>query len=159
MATIEKSIDFRVPVSVAYGRWTQFEEFPPGFMEGVEEVRQIDDTHVHWVAEIGPQPAERAEIVAHEPDRIIAWRSTKGTLNAGRVEFEPIWDGTRISVEMEYEAAGVKERAGALLGAAEGQVDADLERFRDPIESRQHPTDDWRGRVESGRVTGDVPTR
>jgi hypothetical protein len=34
MATIEKSIDVGVPVSVAYGQWTQFEEFPK-FMEGV----------------------------------------------------------------------------------------------------------------------------
>ena len=28
MATVEKSIDADVPVSVAYGQWTQFEEFP-----------------------------------------------------------------------------------------------------------------------------------
>ena len=28
MATIEKTIDVGVPVSVAYGQWTQFEEFP-----------------------------------------------------------------------------------------------------------------------------------
>jgi uncharacterized membrane protein len=34
MATIEKSIDVGVPVSVAHGQWTQFEEFPK-FMEGV----------------------------------------------------------------------------------------------------------------------------
>ena len=155
MATVEKSIDVCVPVSVAYVQWTQFEEFPR-FMEGVEEVRQIDDAHVHWVAEIGGQRHEcDAEIVEQEPDRVIAWCSTKGTLNAGRVEFEPIWDGTHISVEMEFGAEGVKERAGAFLGADEGQVDADLKRFRDLIQSRQRPTDDWRDRVESGRVTDD----
>jgi hypothetical protein len=32
---------------------TQFREFPR-FMEAVEEVRQIDDNHLHW--EAGPQP-------------------------------------------------------------------------------------------------------
>jgi uncharacterized membrane protein len=159
MATVEKSIDVQVPVPVAYGQWTQFEEFPQ-FMEGVEEVRQIDDTHVHWVAEIGGERHEwDAEIVEQEPDRVIAWRSTKGTPNAGRVEFEPTDEGTRISVEMEYEPAGVKERVGAFFGADEGQVEADLERFRDLIESREHPTDEWRGRVESGRVTDDDPMR
>lgn len=42
MTTIEKSIDVEVPVTVAYNQWTQFEEFPQ-FMEGVEEVRQLDD--------------------------------------------------------------------------------------------------------------------
>jgi hypothetical protein len=60
---------------------------------------------------------------------------------------------------MEYEPAGVKERVGAFFGADEGQVEADLERFRDLIESREHPTDEWRGRVESGRVTDDDPMR
>ena len=47
MATIEQSIDVEVPVSTAYNQWTQFEEFPR-FMDGVEEVRQVDDTHLHW---------------------------------------------------------------------------------------------------------------
>ena len=107
MATIEKSIDVGVPVSVAYGQWTQFEEFPQ-FMSGVKEVRQLDDTHVHWVAEIGGEVREwDAEIVEQKPDRVIAWRSVGGTPNAGRVEFEPIDRGTRITIEMEHEPEGM----------------------------------------------------
>ncbi len=46
MANIEESIDVEVPISTAYNQWTQFEEFPQ-FMEGVDEIRQIDDRHVH----------------------------------------------------------------------------------------------------------------
>jgi uncharacterized membrane protein len=46
MEAIEKSIDIDVPVRAAYNQWTQFEEFPR-FMEGVEQVKQIDDTHLH----------------------------------------------------------------------------------------------------------------
>ena len=49
MASVVKSIDVKVPVSTTYNQWTQFEEFPR-FMEGVESVRQIDDTHLHWKA-------------------------------------------------------------------------------------------------------------
>jgi uncharacterized membrane protein len=52
MASVEKSIEVDVPVSTAYDQWTQFEEFPQ-FMDGVEAVTQVDDTHLHWVAEIG----------------------------------------------------------------------------------------------------------
>ena len=52
MSKIEKSIDVAVPVRVAYDQWTQFEEFPR-FMDGVESVEQIDDTHLHCVATIG----------------------------------------------------------------------------------------------------------
>ena len=52
MATIEHGIEIDVPVRTAYDQWTQFEEFP-SFMEGVEEVRELDDTHLHWEASIG----------------------------------------------------------------------------------------------------------
>jgi uncharacterized membrane protein len=155
MATIEKSIDVRVPVSVAYGQWTQFEEFPQ-FMEGVEQVTQLDDSHVHWVAEVGGERREwDAEIVQQEPDRVIAWRSTGGTPNSGRVEFMPIDEGTRISVRMEHEPEGMKERVGSFFGADEGQVEEDLERFRELVEERQMPTDEWRGTIESGTVVDD----
>jgi uncharacterized membrane protein len=54
MSTIEKAIEVNVPVRTAYNQWTQFEEFPR-FTEGVKEVTQLDDTRLHWKAEIaGP---------------------------------------------------------------------------------------------------------
>ena len=51
VTNIEKSIEVEVPVAVAYNQGTQFEEFPQ-FMEGVEEVRQLDDKRLHWKASI-----------------------------------------------------------------------------------------------------------
>ena len=42
MASVTKSIDVNVPVSAAYNQWTQFDLFPQ-FMDGVKEVRQLDD--------------------------------------------------------------------------------------------------------------------
>jgi uncharacterized membrane protein len=155
MATIEKSIDVGVPVSTAYGQWTQFEEFPQ-FMEGVVSVEQIDDSHVRWVAEVGGERKEwDAEIVEQEPDRVIAWRSTGGLHNHGRVEFLPTSEGTRVSVSMEYEPEGLKESAGAMLGVDGGQVENDLERFKDLIEGRGAPTGTWRGEIDSGEVVED----
>lgn len=159
MATIEKSIEVDVPVSVAYGQWTQFEEFPR-FMTGVVDVQQIDDKHVRWVAEVGGERKEwQAEIVEQEPDRVIAWRSIEGIENAGRVEFEPADGGTRVSVEMEYDPEGVKESVGALFGFDSRQVEEDLERFRDLVEGRGAPTGEWRGEIHSGQVvSSDDPT-
>jgi len=62
VATIEQSIDVNVPVRVVYDQWTQFEEFPR-FMDAVKSVRQIDDTHLHWVAEVaGDEKEWEAEI-------------------------------------------------------------------------------------------------
>ena len=52
MSTIVESVDVNVPVQTAYNQWTQFEEFPQ-FMEGVREIRQVNDTLTHWVVEFG----------------------------------------------------------------------------------------------------------
>ena len=152
MATIEQSVEVDVPVSVAYGQWTQFEDFPQ-FMTGVISVTQIDDSHVRWVAEVNDERREwTAEIVEQEPDRVIAWRSVEGTPTSGRVTFEPTDRGTRVNVEMEYEPGGMKEQVGALFGFDSRQVEKDLERFRELVENRGVPTGAWRGEIKSGQV-------
>ena len=69
MPTYEHSIDVNVPVRVAYNQWTQFEDFPQ-FMEGVEEIKQINDTKLHWRAEIANVTEEwDAEITEQIPGR------------------------------------------------------------------------------------------
>ena len=158
MATIDKSIDVGVPVSVAYDQWTQFEEFPR-FMTGIVEVRQLDDSHLHWVAEIDGERKEwDAEIVEQAPDRVVAWRSTGGLENHGRVEFEPIDSGARVAVAIEYDPEGMKESLGAVLGIDGRQVENDLECFRDLVEARDLPTGAWRGSIESADVVeSDAP--
>jgi uncharacterized membrane protein len=159
MATIQKSVDVGVPVSVAYDQWTQFEEFPQ-FMTGIVEVRQTDDTHLHWAADIDGERKEwDAEIVEQVPDRVIAWRSTGGLQNHGRVQFEPIDEGTRVDVTIEYDPDGTKESLGALVGFDGRQVEKDIERFRDLVEAREVPTGAWRGTVESGEVVQDDARR
>ena len=157
MPKIEDSIEVHAPVQRAYNQWTQFEEFPQ-FMEGIVSVRQLDDSHIHWIAEVGGEREEwDAEIVEQVPDRVIAWRSVGGLTNAGRVEFEPIDQGTRVTVEMEYQPEGVRESVGAILGFDEGQVEDDLERFKDLVENREVPTGAWRGEIRSGEVVHDDP--
>ena len=77
MASITESVDVRVPVRTAYNQWTQFEEFL--FMEGVESVEQIDDTHLRWVAGAEVEHAWTAEIVEQRPDERVAWRAIEVT--------------------------------------------------------------------------------
>jgi uncharacterized membrane protein len=148
MATIEKSIDVHVPVSTAYNQWTQFEEFPT-FMEGVEDVRQLDDTHLHWVAEIGGEREEwDAEITDQHPDERVAWRATSGPPSAGAVTFDTIDpDTTRVTVRFDWEPQGLMEKAGAAIGMDSRRVEGDLERFREMIERRGIETGAWRGDV------------
>ena len=58
MAKIEQTIDVDVPVREAYDQWTQFESFP-AFMQDVESVKQVDDSHLHWVASVGGRTQSR----------------------------------------------------------------------------------------------------
>ena len=154
MATVRESIDVDVPVRTAYNQWTQFEEFPK-FMEGVESVQQLDDTHLRWVAEIGGQRHEwEAEITHQEPDRRVAWRSREGKYVSGDVTFSPVVpDRARIDVEFTYDTEGLTETLGSALGADDRRVRGDLERFKELIESRGVETGAWRGEVHKGEVT------
>lgn len=149
MAHVEKSIDVDVPVRTAYDQWTQFESFPQ-FMEGVKEVRQLDDTHLHWKAEIGGKTVEwNAVITEQVPDQRIAWRNTDGADNAGVVTFHRIDDArTRVMLQLETEPHGIAETVGDALGFLGRRVEGDLERFKHMIESRGVETGAWRGRVD-----------
>ena len=153
MASVQESIEVDVPLSVAYNQWTQFEEFP-SFMEGVESVRQVDDTHLHWAAEIGGKRHEwDAEITHQEPDKRIAWRAKEGKYNSGNVTFQSVGaNRTRIDVELTYDTEGLVESLGSALGADDRRVKGDLERFKELIESRGAETGAWRGEVEKGEV-------
>src|SRR4051794_973444 len=123
MNTIEESILVDVPVSTAYNQWTQFEEFPK-FMEGVKEVRQLDDKRLHWKADIAGKDEEwDAEIFQQVPDDRIAWRSTGGVKNSGRVTFSPRGGGqTEVSLQLHYEPKGVVENIGDALGVLKTRV-------------------------------------
>jgi uncharacterized membrane protein len=148
MGTYEHSIDVSVPVRTAYNQWTQFEEFPR-FMEGVEEIQQLDDTHLLWIAEIGGQRREwKAEITEQRPDERIAWRSMDGATNAGVVTFHRLGDSqTRVMLQMEFDPEGAIEKAGDAAGVVKSRLKGDLERFKEYIESRGHETGAWRGEV------------
>jgi uncharacterized membrane protein len=154
MPTIEESIDVEVPVRTAYNQWTQFEEFPR-FMEGVEEVRQLDDTHVRWRASIGGDTEEwEAEITEQQPDQRVAWTATGGKQNAGLVTFQPLGaDRTRVTVRMDWEEEGLMEKAGSALGFDSRRVQGDLDRFKELIEGRGQETGAWRGEVQAGTRT------
>jgi uncharacterized membrane protein len=69
-------------------------------MEGVKEVRQLDDSHVHWHAEVWGKDKEwDAEITEHEPDKRISWKSVSGAESAGTVRFERSWRFIRLHVQ------------------------------------------------------------
>ena len=138
-----------VPLSTAYNQWTQFEEFPQ-FMEGVQEVRQLDDTRLHWVANIGGVRAEwDAKILEQHPDSQISWISEDGRKTRGTVSFEALDEArTLVRLSMSYRTEGLREVAGAAAGVDARRVRGDLARFKELIESRGTETGAWRGTIE-----------
>lgn len=149
MSVIEKSIEINVPVRAAYNQWTQFEEFPR-FMEGVKQVKQIDDKHLHWKADIGGKEKEwNAEITEQVPDQRIAWTSRGGAWNGGVVTFHRLSDAkSKIMLQMEYDPQGFVENVGDAIGVVTQRVQGDLERFKAYIETRGHETGSWRGTIK-----------
>ena len=149
MPSIEKSVEVDVPVSTAYNQWTQFEEFP-SFMNGVESVKQLDETHLHWVASIGGHREEwDAEITEQIPDERIAWKATSGKGNAGVVTFHKLDDNrAKIMLQLDWESEGMVEALGSMIGQDDRAVKGDLERFKELIEKQGSSSGAWRGEVK-----------
>ena len=76
---------------------------------------QLDDTRLHWVAEIGGKRQEwDATIPEQRPDERVAWTSTSGAKNAGVVKRRAKGDLGRFKEFIE--------NRGAETGAWRGEV-------------------------------------
>ena len=151
METIEKTVEVERPIHTVYNQWTQFEDFPH-FMAGVKEIRQLDDTHLFWHAEVfGKDKEWEAEITEQQPDSRISWKSVSGAPNTGTVRFEPLGpERTRVRLAMAYEPEGIIENVGDALGVMNAQVERSVKDFKQFIESRPAETGAWRGEVREG---------
>lgn len=156
MHTIEKSIEVNAPIGTVYNQWTQFEEFPR-FMKGVEQVIQLDDKRLRFVASIAGRREEwDAEITEQVPEQKISWRSISGVMNEGTVFFDKLPNGrTQIRAAVSVEPDSMLERFGSALGIPDRRVKGDLEQFKHFIENRGVETGAWRGEIHRGRVTDD----
>jgi uncharacterized membrane protein len=118
-------------------------------MEAVKEVRQLDDTTLEWVADVaGKEKRWKAKITEQKPDERVAWTSVDGARNAGVVTFHRLGEGvTRVTLQLDVDPEGPIENVGDALGVVKRQVQGDLKRFKEFIESRGQETGAWRGEV------------
>ena len=152
---VEKSIEVEAPLQRVYNQWTQFEQFPQ-FMAGVEQVKQLSDTTLHWIAKIAGAKREwDAAILEQVPDRKVAWAATTGATNSGSVYFESLGaNRTGVRLVLEYEPEGFVEKVGDWLNIVSRQAQNDLEKFKEFIESSGSETGAWRGKVDRGDAEG-----
>jgi uncharacterized membrane protein len=127
MASVEQHIDVEVPLTAVYDEWAQFERLPR-FMEGVDEVSQLDETHLRWRASYDGVSAEwECEVVEQRPEERIAWRSTSGLTHGGVVAFHRLDDHvTRVMImaEVSGDAAPiVEDRIKEALGSFKAMME------------------------------------
>ena len=129
MAKVEKDIHVNVPVARAYEIWTNFEAFP-AFMRDIESIDQ-DGTKLHWVANVrGKREEWDAEITEQIPNQVVAWRSTSGVDNHGRVRFEEHGSGTHVYATIEYERGPLEAIGDTLTHAVANEVQKNLDDFK-----------------------------
>jgi len=168
MRKIQQSVEIAVPAHVAYNQLTQFEDYPQ-FMQDVDKVQQLDDTHLHWVAKLSDRQVEwDAEITEQEPDRCIAWHNTSGSAFGGKVEVEPVGtQAARVTLTLETETDNASHASGASdasnsTGSADDtamseRLGQDLTRLKQFLEARGSETGAWRGEVHDAQaVRGDT---
>jgi len=146
MAVIDQTIVVNVPLRVAYEQWAQFEDFPR-FMEGVEQVHQLNDATLEWRTKIGGvERSGRTRIVEQVPDQRITWIATGGARNDGTVSFSSLGATTTcVNLLLDVDAESPAERGGAALERLRMRVHGDLERFRDLAEAQRALADESDG--------------
>jgi uncharacterized membrane protein len=134
---IQTSIDLNVSVQTAYQQWTRFGEFPR-FMEGVKEVYQHDDRHLHWTTEIpGYEKEWDAEITDQTPNERIAWRSRASPITDAIVTFYPDLDDTStVQLQIAFNSLCAIDNGKDELEALSLRVARDLQQFKVFIESQ-----------------------
>lgn len=140
MPKVENEITVGAPVDTVYRAWHNFENFPK-FMENIQEVRVVGSGRSHWKAKgpLGSAAEWDAEITLDEPNQAIGWRSIEGNSavkTAGRVNFEPQGDATKLRVVLDYEApaGAVGNVVAKIFSDPEQQMKDDLRRFKETIE-------------------------
>jgi uncharacterized membrane protein len=145
---VERAVTVLRPAEELYRFWRHFENLPR-FMDGLREVRVLDERRSHWVAKgpLGVAVEWDAEIVNERPGAMIAWRSLESSEvdTAGSVHFEPLPGdrGMGVRVELKYDPPTGK--AGAVVArlfqtAPEQQIREDLRRFKQLLEAGEIAT-------------------
>jgi uncharacterized membrane protein len=121
---IRKAISINKPVAELYSFWRNFENLPR-FMSHVQEIHVLDERRSHWkVNAPGNTTVEwDAEIIADEPNRLIAWRSLEGAdiRNAGSVRFEEGRPGRGSIMLVELQYAPPLGKLGSLIAKFLGE--------------------------------------
>ncbi len=142
---LQKTIHIAASPETVFDAWSDYENFPY-FMSNVKEVRDLGNGRSHWVVSgpAGTQIEWTAVLTESVRPALLSWNSEPDATiqHAGTVRFEPVGDGTLVSVQMSYSPpAGAIGRAAASIfnGSPKRQLDEDLMRMKAFVESGSVP--------------------
>jgi len=155
-----KRMTINRPPHDLFAFWRDFRNLPK-IMTHLESVEALSEKRSHWrvSAPAGLAVEWDAEIVNEMADTLIAWESCDGAdiANWGAIRFSPAPGdrGTEVTVELEYDPiAGATGVAFAKLFGEEPsqQIEEDLRRFKQVMETGELPTTAGQPRGTSGRT-------
>lgn len=137
MASVEKTIEIQAPVHTVYEQLIQFEHYPR-FIEGVQQVRRVSASVLHWhVRTAGLDLQWDVEVSSLVPDRSIGLRAAGRPRAEMKFELQaPMPDRTSLRVFLDYDPAYelVAQHEGAGI-AIERHIEGDLARFKKQVET------------------------
>ncbi len=134
----EKTMIINAPIDRVYDMWVRSSNYPK-LLSHVKEVTLKSPTVEHWKVELAGIPLEfDIELTDIQENKHLAWKSIAGTDNSGFVHFEPVPEGTKVTVHFnflpELYPAELVEKLGA-GGMVENQIQEDMDNLKSRIES------------------------
>lgn len=135
MSSIVCFVDIERPARDVYERWRRIDELPR-ILRSVVAIRRLDQRTTRWTVRIAKEQREFDAVVTEEvPDLRMAWKGLGTPEQAGVVTFHKLAPGrSRMTVQLEWEPAGLFDRVGDRLGIVERAVKADLAAFKAAVE-------------------------
>jgi uncharacterized membrane protein len=102
---VDQTVVVLAPIAEVFKRWCRVEDFPT-FMEGVREIRWLDEKKFSLKSENGGQHyLSICELTLRIPERRMAWRTLEGPDSSGVACFQNAGGGaTEVTLKMRYNA-------------------------------------------------------
>jgi uncharacterized membrane protein len=160
--TIARAVTINRANDEVYRFWRDFTNLPR-VMRGIEAIDIINDRQSHWRMRVpgGVKVEWDAEIVEERENERIAWQAEGPTVShRGSVTFAPAPGarGTQVVARFEYEPrGGILGSSIAWLfdGLFEGQVQEDLRRCKQFLETGEIPLSDGPGLLRPAQPAAD----
>jgi uncharacterized membrane protein len=131
IVALECTVTVQAPISVVFERWCRVEDYP-SFMEGVREIRWLDDKRFSLKSENAGQYFHSiCELTLRIPERRMAWRTLEGPDSSGVACFQNAGGGfTDVTLKMRYNP----ESGWTNILQVEQRLRRNLDRFKELVE-------------------------